>query len=87
VNPATRYKLVDRQAPPAPTALKDSQINALLRAAARSRHPARDLAIVQLLLQTGMRIGECAPLMCEDIAFAEKSGMVTIRAGKGNKAR
>jgi site-specific recombinase XerD len=87
VNPATRFKLVGRQALPAPTALKDTQINALLRAAARSRHPARDLAIVQFLLQTGMRIGECAALMCEDIAFGEKSGMVTIRAGKGNKAR
>jgi site-specific recombinase XerD len=87
VNPAARFKLVDRQALAAPTALKDSQINALLRAAARSRHPARDLAIVQLLLQTGMRIGECAALMWEDIAFGEKSGMVTIRAGKGNKAR
>jgi site-specific recombinase XerD len=87
VNPATRFKLIDRQAPPAPTALKDSQINALLRAAARSRHPARDLAIVQLLLQTGMRIGECAALMLEDIIFGERYGTVTIRAGKGNKAR
>jgi len=71
-NPAIRFKLIGRQAPPAPTALKDSQINALLRAAARSRHPARDVAIVQLLLQTGMRIGECAALMWEDIAFGEK---------------
>ena len=50
VKPATSFKLVNRQALPAPRALKDSQINALLRAAARSRHPARDHAIVQLLL-------------------------------------
>jgi site-specific recombinase XerD len=87
INPALRFKLVDRQPPPGPTALRDSQINALLRAAARSRHPARDVAIVQVLLQTGMRIGECAALMREDITFGEKYGMATIRAGKGNKAR
>ncbi len=87
VNPALRFKLVGRQEAPAPQALTDTQVNALLRAAARSRHAARDVAILQVLLQTGMRIGECAALMWEDISFGEKRGTVTIRAGKGNKAR
>ncbi len=68
-------------------ALTDTEVNALLRAAARSRHPDRDTAIIQVLLQTGMRIGECAALTWEDINFGEKRGVVTIRAGKGNKAR
>src|SRR5258708_20442191 len=40
-----------------------------------------------MLLQTGMRIGECAALNYEDVAFGERSGSVTIRAGKGNKSR
>ncbi|PLS77443.1 MAG: integrase [Chloroflexi bacterium] len=86
-NPAARLKVVGRQEPLAPKALKDSEVNALLRAAADSRHPARDTAIVQMLLQTGMRIGECAALHWEDITFGEKQGQVLIRAGKGNKAR
>jgi site-specific recombinase XerD len=87
VNPALRFKLVGRQEAPAPQALTDTQVNALLRAAARSRHATRDVAILQMLLQTGMRIGECAALMWEDISFGEKRGTVSIRAGKGNKAR
>lgn len=86
-DPALRFKLVGRQELPAPQALTDSQVHALLRAAARSRHPLRDVAIIQLLLQTGLRIGECAALMWQDVRFGEKRGAVTIRAGKGNKAR
>jgi len=39
------------------------------------------------MLQTGMRIGECAALQWHDIEFGEKSGRVQIRAGKVNKAR
>ncbi len=41
----------------------------------------------QVLLQTGMRIGECAALDYEDITFGERSGSMNIRGGKGNKAR
>ena len=87
VNPAARLKFVGHQAPLAPKALKDTEINALLRAAAQSHHPARDTAIMQMLLQTGMRIGECATLHWSDMTFSEKQGKVLIRAGKGNKAR
>ncbi|GAC1554090.1 MAG: tyrosine recombinase XerC [Herpetosiphon sp.] len=86
-NPAAHLKLVGRQEPVAPKALKDTQVNALLRAAAQSRHAARDTAIVQLLLQTGMRIGECAALQWDDVTLGEKDGEVCIRAGKGNKTR
>ena len=53
----------------------------------RSRHPERNYAIVQMLLQTGMRIGECKALTWQDITLGQKSGTVNIRAGKGNKAR
>ncbi len=86
-NPAARLKLVRRDAPDAPQHLADTQVNALLRAAQHSRHPARDGAILQMLLQTGMRIGECQALTWGDLAVGEKRGTVAIRAGKGNKAR
>ncbi len=71
----------------APRALANTEVNALLRAAQRSRHPERNYAIVQMLLQTGMRIGECRALTFFDITLGQKSGAVAIRTGKGNKAR
>ncbi len=86
-DPAARLQLVRRTAPDAPTPLTDAAVNALLRAAQRGRHPARDYALLQVLLQTGLRLGECQALTWGDIAFGEKHGTVTIRAGKGNKAR
>src|SRR5262249_25580670 len=36
---------------------------------------------------TGIRLSECAALTFEDITFAERSGLLRVRAGKGNKAR
>lgn len=86
-NPAARLKTVGRQVPHAPKGLTDRQINALLREVQRTRHRYRDYALVQMMLQTGMRVGECAVLNIEDIVFGERSGSVIIRSGKGNKAR
>lgn len=87
VDPARRLKLVGRQDPSAPRALRPAQVNALLRQTQRTRNPRRNAAIVQVLLQTGMRIGECAALWWDDITYGERHGQVRIRAGKGNKAR
>ena len=67
--------------------LKSAQINALLRQAQVSRDKERNYAIVQVLLQTGIRLSECAALTFEDMTFGERSGLLRIRAGKGNKAR
>ena len=86
-NPAARLKTIGRQPPHAPKGLTDRQINALLRETQRTRHACRDYALVQMMLQTGMRVGECAALNIEDIVFGERSGSVIIRSGKGNKAR
>ena len=58
-NPATNLKLVGLVQSDAPEPLSNTAVNALLREARRSRHGKRDQAIVQMLLQTGMRIGEC----------------------------
>ncbi|MDP9316957.1 MAG: tyrosine-type recombinase/integrase [Chloroflexota bacterium] len=86
-NPAGRLKSVGRQSTSAPQALTDRQFNALLRAAQHTRHANRDFALLQMMLQTGMRVGECAALNIEDIVFGERNGSVTIRSGKGNKSR
>ena len=86
-DPAARVKLVGRGAPAAPEGLEGREAAALLRAAGRGRHGVRDVAIVQALLQTGLRIGECAALDLEDLVVGERGGRLTVRAGKGNKAR
>jgi site-specific recombinase XerD len=86
-NPAARLKLVGRQEPLAPCALTPAQVNALLRQAQHTRYPTRNLALLQMLVQTGLRIGECAVLTWQDITFGERQGSVRVRAGKGNKSR
>jgi len=86
-SPATRLKLVGQVPADAPEPLSNTAVNALLRAARRSRHGKRDHAILQMLLQTGMRIGECQALGWQDITFQERRGQVLIRSGKGNKSR
>lgn len=67
--------------------LEENEVNALLRQAQSSRDGTSNYAIVQLLLQTGLRLDECSHLMLSDIEFGERSGWVIVRSGKGNKAR
>jgi site-specific recombinase XerD len=86
-NPAMNLKLVGQVQAAAPEPLSHTAVNALLREVRRGRHGKRDHAIVQMLLQTGMRIGECQALHWQDITFREKKGSVLIRSGKGNKSR
>jgi len=86
-NPAARFHLVEHQHTSKREGLTPAQIHAFLHEAQRSRHPERNTAIVQLLLQTGLRVDECAQLRYEDITYGERSGMILVRAGKGNKAR
>jgi site-specific recombinase XerD len=86
-SPALRLKAPSVGRPLSPKALKASHVNALLRAAQQTRHAARDYAIVQLMVQTGMRISECTALRLGDVQISERQGWATIRAGKGNKSR
>jgi site-specific recombinase XerD len=87
LDPAARVKLVGGEAGSKREGLSSSQVNALLRQAQTSRDPARNYAIVQVLLQTGIRLSECSGLTFGDIAFGERSGTLLVRAGKGNKVR
>ena len=59
---------------------------ALLRAV-RQGGNTRDLAIIQTLLGTGLRISELVALELADVELGERSGWLTVRAGKGGKAR
>ena len=53
----------------------------------RSHDGKRNSAMVQFLLQTGLRLDECSQLMLSDLSVGERSGRVIVRSGKGNKAR
>jgi site-specific recombinase XerD len=86
-NPASNLRLVGQGQAVAPDPLSNTAVNALLREARRGRHGKRDHAIVQMLLQTGMRIGECQALQWQDITLKERKGTVLIRSGQGNKSR
>jgi integrase/recombinase XerC len=72
-----------------PAGLTDAEAHALLRAAGASSHglAARNYALVQLMLQAGLRVGEVAALRLGDISLHERSGLVRIRHGKGLRAR
>jgi integrase/recombinase XerD len=62
--------------------LQPDEYNAM--AAASAANP-RDRAILQVFLQTGVRISELCELRVSDIDFGQKT--LTVRQGKGQKAR
>jgi integrase/recombinase XerC len=75
----------DRQ----PVGLTAAEVHGLLRAAGESSHglARRNYALVQLMLQTGLRIGEVAALRRADITVRERAGVLRVRHGKGLRER
>lgn len=70
----------------APKGLDRLERNKLLRDIDRSGGK-RDLAIVMTLMMTGIRVSELVSLDRDDVKISERSGTLTVRAGKGNKER
>lgn len=70
----------------APKGLDRLERNKLLREIDRSGNK-RDMAIVTVLMMTGIRVSELVALDRDDVAMTERGGSLTIRAGKGNKER
>lgn len=88
-NPAAHLRYLRAARRPQPAALKRSEVLALLHAAAASPHgmAQRNVALVQLLLQSGLRVGEVAALRQADVQVGSRTGTVQVRAGKGLKCR
>ncbi|MCE2393019.1 tyrosine-type recombinase/integrase [Candidatus Poribacteria bacterium] len=84
-NPAEGIRSVAEE-PLAPRALERKEQLALLRAVRRSGN-LRDLAIITMLLHTGIRVGELCNLRVSDIRISTNSNMITVREGKGTKRR
>jgi site-specific recombinase XerD len=87
-NVAAELKLARAPRGTRPKGLLTSEVQALLRAAGQSRRTLsrRNYAVVQILLQAGLRVSEAASLRIEDLEIRERQGSVRIR-GKGEKER
>ena len=72
--------------PPAPRALSPQQLRAVQRETDRLRS-SRDRAIMELLLRTGLRIGELADLDAGDVRLTQRTGELVVRHGKGDRRR
>jgi len=72
-----------------PPGLTAPEVQALLRAAGETRHglAKRNYALVTLLVETGLRVGEVCQLRRGDLEVHDRSGRVRVREGKGRKAR
>ena len=76
----------EREARPGPRWLDRREQSALLRALERGESD-RDLAIVKLLLNTGLRVHELCGLEWSDVTMTERKGVIVVRSGKGGKRR
>lgn len=72
-----------------PLGLVEHECHSLFRAAGQSGHglAKRNLALVHLMIQAGLRVSEVASLVVSDLTINERSGSVHIRQGKGRKER
>jgi integrase/recombinase XerC len=88
-NPTTQLRFMRKSSPSQPLALKRQEVFALLHAAATSPHglASRNVALVQLMLQAGLRVGEVTALTYADLTLKSRMGTVYVRDGKGRKAR
>jgi site-specific recombinase XerD len=88
-NVAAEVKLARTVRGVRPKGLNEWEIQALLRAAGQSPHGLgkRNYALIQTMLQTGVRVSEAAHLRVADLVLHERAGSVRVRQGKGRKDR
>ena len=84
-NPIEGLRTVAEE-PLGPRALERKEQLALLRAVRKSGH-IRDLAIITVLLHTGIRVSELCNLRISDISLSKDTNMLIVREGKGAKRR
>lgn len=87
-NPALNLRFVRQATKQRPKSLKQTEVLALMREAAQSSHDTshRNGALLQLMLQAGLRVGEAAGLRRSDLTLQTRSGSVRV-TGKGMKVR
>jgi len=83
--PPERF-LVRQETELAPKWLDRKEQNALLRAVRKERNK-RDIALIELLLGTGLRLSESANLRLDDLDINPRKGWLHVREGKGSRPR
>jgi integrase len=88
-NPAAVVKSLRVTKRRRPTGLTEPEVHGLLRVAGESKRgrAKRDYGLLQLLLQTSLRVGELTSLKLGDVQIRDRSGEVRVREGKGKKER
>lgn len=71
---------------PGVQALSTTELRRLLREV-HKRGEQRDIAMIELLCGTGMRVGELVGLKVGDVEISGRRGSVLIRSGKGRSSR
>jgi site-specific recombinase XerD len=69
-----------------PQWLNRNEQHSLLRIVEQGKNK-RDLTIIQLFLNTGLRVSELCSLMWNDIHISNRKGSLIVRSGKGGKRR
>ncbi|SFR07117.1 tyrosine-type recombinase/integrase [Desulfoscipio geothermicus] len=85
VNPSASIKRVQEQKN-APRWLDRRELGIFIRTI-QKYGKTRDIALVLLLIHTGLRISEAVSLKIDDVIIRERSGIVRVRHGKGDKYR
>jgi integrase/recombinase XerC len=75
-----------RETKHAPRWLTRLEQHRLLRAVERGR-VVRDVAVMKILLNTGLRVSEVCALEWRDVRISERKGELIVRNGKGEKQR
>lgn len=88
-NPCAGLKQLKASKRPIPRALDRADVAHLMEAVQQG-HPRlakRNYAIVQMLLQAGIRVGELCNLRLSDLELSEEGGVLTIRSARGGERR
>lgn len=88
-NPAESIRFRRKPTPSQPASLNPQEVHALLRVAGQSPQglAKRNYALIQLMLQAGLRISEVCRLQHRDLQLNDRSGTVSIVDGKGQRER
>ena len=82
-----RVKGMKRVAPPVEP-LNGRELGRLLAAADGETWQAkRDVAVLNLLVRAGLRVGEVVALRVDDVELSQRKGHVVVKSGKGLKER
>jgi site-specific recombinase XerD len=88
-NPAEKASLLDESVSERSRSLTQADVGRLLRAVeqSRSRQAARDLAVIQLLLGAGLKLGELTELRLEDVHLDGEPPALDVRDASGDLSR